>query len=125
METLQLGDSAQAASDTVQTNVRVAELDKPLVLQVAQRLRSDAAFREKLAALLDDHACAGMEERIKKLEQQVSWLLSGAIVVPRAPMRPGQPPSNGASAPSAPGPKLPPPKLPPVLGPRRPASDIG
>jgi hypothetical protein len=107
------------AGDTVQTNVRVAEIDKPLVLQVAQRLRSDADFRDKLAALLEDHACAGMEERIKKLEQQVSWLLSGAIVVPRAPMRPAQPAPNGTSASSAPGPKLPPAKLPPILGPRR------
>ncbi len=99
-------------TENVQTNVRVAEADRPLVLQVAQQLRSDPAFRDKLAALLQDHACAGMEERIKKLEQQVSWLLSGAIVVPRAPTRLGPqavPPS---------GPKLPP-KAPPIFAPRR------
>ncbi len=101
--------------DTVQTNVRVAESDKPLILQVAQRLRSDPDFRDKLAGLLEDHACTGMDERIKKLEQQVSWLLSGAIVIPRAPARPGQ-----APVPATAGPKLPPPKLPPILGPRRP-----
>jgi hypothetical protein len=105
-------DSLQTA-DTVQTNVRVAETDKPLIVQVAQRLRGDPDFRDKLAALLEDHACVGMEERIKKLEQQVSWLLSGAIVIPRAPARPNQP------APAAGAPKLPPPKLPPILAQRR------
>jgi hypothetical protein len=106
-------DTLQTA-DTVQTNVRVAETDKPLIVQVAQRLRGDPDFRDKLAALLEDQACAGMEERMKKLEQQVSWLLSGAIVVPRAPARPTQP------TPSASGPKLPPAKLPPILAQRRP-----
>ena len=35
-------------TENVQTNVRVAEADKPLVLQVAQQLRSDPAFRDKL-----------------------------------------------------------------------------
>jgi hypothetical protein len=100
-------------TENVQTNVRVAEADKPLVLQVAQQLRSDPAFRDKLAALLQDHVCDGMEERIKKLEQQVSWLLSGAIVVPRAPARLGQ-----AAAPPPSAPKLPP-KAPPIFGPRR------
>ena len=99
--------------DSVQTNVRVAEADKPLILQVARRLRSDPDFRAKLAALLEDLACAGMEDRIKKLEQQVSWLLSGAIVVPRAPARPTQPGAMTG------GPKLPPPKLPLTLAPRR------
>lgn len=103
------------AIDTVQTNVRVAESDKPLIVQVAQRLRGDTAFRDKLKALLEDHAPAAVEERITKLEQQVSWLLSGAIVVPRAPARPGQAPTAAMS-----GPKLPPAKLPPVLPPRRP-----
>ena len=107
------------AVDTVQTNVRVAESDKPLILQVAQRLRGDPDFRDRLAALLEDQAYAGMADRITKLEQQVSWLLSGAIVIPRAPARPGQPP---APAPVAAGPKLPPPKLPPVLPPRQPGS---
>jgi hypothetical protein len=100
-------------TENVQTNVRVAEADKPLVLQVAQQLRSDPAFRDKLAALLQDHVCAGMDERIKKLEQQVSWLLSGAIVVPRAPARLGQ------AAPPPSGPKLPP-KAAPIFAPRRP-----
>jgi hypothetical protein len=103
--------------DTVQTNVRVAESDRPLIVQVAQRLRSDAAFRDKLRALLEDHGPAGVEERILKLEQQVSWLLSGAIVVPRAPARLGQ---AAAAAPAPTGPKLPTAKLPPVLAPRRP-----
>jgi hypothetical protein len=102
--------------DTVQTNVRVAESDKPLILQVAQRLRGDTAFRDKLRALLEDHAPADIEERITKLEQQVSWLLSGAIVVPRAPARLGQ----AAVPPPSPGPKLPAQKLPPALSPRRP-----
>ncbi|HZB93599.1 MAG TPA: hypothetical protein VE397_19275 [Stellaceae bacterium] len=98
--------------ETVQTNVRVAEADKPLILQVAQRLRGDPDFRDRLAALLEDVACAGMQERLKKLEQEVSWLLSGAIVVPRAPARLAQ----AAPAPSAP--KLPP-KPAPIFAPRR------
>jgi hypothetical protein len=102
--------------DTVQANVRVAESDKPLILQVAQRLRSDPAFRDRLSALLEDHAYTGVEERIRKLEQQVSWLLSGAIVVPRAPVRLGQP------TPAVAGPKLPAPKAPPAFGPRRPGN---
>jgi hypothetical protein len=104
-------------TEHIQTNVRVAEADKPLVLQVAQQLRSDPGFRDKLAALLQDHVCAGMEERIKKLEQQVSWLLSGAIVVPRAPARLGQAPSPPPSAPKLPA------KAPPIFAPRRSDSD--
>jgi len=90
---------------TVQTNVRVAESDKRLVIEVAQRLRGDAGFRARLEALLQDRASAGQEERIKKLEQQVNWLLSGAIIVPRAPVRPLQPTGAlklpGASSPGA------------------------
>ncbi len=70
--------------DTVQTNVRVAESDRQLIVQVAHKLRSDAEFRERLVALLADQPGFLMDERIKKLEQQVSWLLSGAIVVPRS-----------------------------------------
>lgn len=73
--------------DTVQTNVRVAEGDKPLILMVASRLRADPGFGAKLAALLEDQAAPLVEDRIKKLEQQVSWLLSGAIVVPRTTQR--------------------------------------
>jgi hypothetical protein len=110
METVQEADAAQLAAqsaDTVQTNVRVAESDKPLIVQVAQRLRRDPGFRDKLVALLDEHAYIGVEDRIKKLEQQVSWLLSGAIVVPRAPARLGQAASVAAAA------------KPPITGPRR------
>ena len=70
--------------DTVQTNVRVAADDKPLIIALAARLRADPSLREKLTALLNDHLTPELDERIKKLEQQVSWLLSGAIVVPRA-----------------------------------------
>jgi hypothetical protein len=74
--------------DRIQTNVRVGEADKPLILAIAARLRSDPDFREQLAALLDNRPPDLVEERIKKLEQQVGWLLSGAIVVPsRAAMQ--------------------------------------
>jgi hypothetical protein len=97
--------------DTVQTNVRVAESDKPLIIQVAARLRSDAEFRCRLAALLEDQAGAALAERIKALEQQVSWLLSGAIVVPRSATRAVQPPPPALS-------RLPA-KAPPSLGPMR------
>jgi len=103
--------------DTVQTNVRVAESDRQLIVQVAQKLRSDADFRERLAALLADQPGVFLDERIKKLEQQVSWLLSGAIVVPRSGNRAAPP----ASAPVLP--KMPPPKAPPTAGPRRLATD--
>lgn len=99
-------------AETVQTNVRVAEADKPLILQVAQRLRGDPEFRDRLAALLEDVACVGMEERLRKLEQQVSWLLSGAIVVPRTPARLVQ------ETPAPGGPKMPP-RTPPIFAPRR------
>jgi hypothetical protein len=105
------------AMDTVQTNVRVAEGDRALIVQVAQKLRSDADFRQRLAALLEDHPNPVLEERIKTLEQQVSWLLSGAIVVPRAPSRPTAPP------PAAP--RMPPAKAPPVIGPRRLSGETG
>lgn len=94
--------------DTVQTNVRVAESDRPLIVQVALKLRSDPNFRERLAALLEDRPGVLLDERIKALEQQVSWLLSGAIVVPRTGNRP--PPVL---------PKMPPPKAPPSAGPLR------
>lgn len=97
---------------TVQTNVRVAESDRQLIVQVAQKLRGDPDFRARLAALLADQPTNLMDERIKKLEQQVSWLLSGAIVVPRA-----------ASNVAQPLPKMPPLKAPPVLGPRRISGD--
>ena len=68
--------------DRIQTNVRVAEGDKPLIIAVAARLRADPAFHEKLAALLEDRPPDLVDERIRKLEQQVNWLVSGAIVVP-------------------------------------------
>jgi hypothetical protein len=84
-------DRVQSA--TVQTNVRVAERDKSLIIQVAQRLRTDPEFRDRLAALLADQAGSAVLDRIKALEQQVSWLLSGAIVVPRNGMRAAQPPA--------------------------------
>lgn len=70
--------------NTVQTNVRVAESDRQLIIQVAQKLRSDADFRARLADLLADRPSGIVDERIKQLEQRVNWLLSGAIVVPRA-----------------------------------------
>jgi hypothetical protein len=69
---------------TVQTNVRVAETDKPVIVAIAARLRADPEFRDRLVGLLNDEASPAMVERLKKLEQQVSWLQSGAIVVPRA-----------------------------------------
>jgi hypothetical protein len=68
---------------TVQTNVRVAPEDKPLILGIAQRLRAEPGFREKLVALLEDRSGPAVSERIEKLEEQVAWLKSGAIVVPR------------------------------------------
>jgi hypothetical protein len=90
------------ALQTVQTNVRVAESDKPLIVQIAARLRAEPSFRDKLATLLEDLVDPAAEERIKKLEQQVSWLVSGAIVVPRAtPPTPFMPRL-------APAPKMPP-----------------
>jgi hypothetical protein len=80
---------------TIQTNVRVNEDDKPLIVALARRLRSEPGFRDRVAALLADGQDVLLAERIKKLEQQVSWLLSGAIVVPRTTPRtpgPAQPP---------------------------------
>lgn len=74
--------------DTVQTNVRVAAEDKPLIVAVAARLRRDPAFRAQLRALLADQATATTEDRIKKLEQQVSGLLSSASAASPAAGRP-------------------------------------
>jgi hypothetical protein len=97
--------------DTVQTNVRVAEGDRKLIVQVAQRLRGDPDFHQRLAALLEDRSSPVLEERIKTLELQVGSLLSGAVLGPRTPAPP--------TAPAASGPRMPPPKAPPVIGPRR------
>lgn len=74
---------------TVQANVRVAEADRALIVTLARRLRTDSGFRERVKILLEDGNDSTLSDRIKKLEQQVSWLLSGAIVVPRATPRPG------------------------------------
>lgn len=74
--------------DTVQTNVRVAAGDKPLIVAVAARLRRDPGFRDRLRALLADQATVTAEERIKRLEQQVSGLLSGANAASPAAARP-------------------------------------
>jgi hypothetical protein len=79
---------------TVQTNVRVAETDRVLIITLAQRLRHEPGFRERLKALVEDDADSGLVERVKKLEQEVSRLLSGAIVIPRAAP---QPPSRSAA----------------------------
>jgi hypothetical protein len=68
---------------TIQTNVRVAPEDKPVMCSIAQRLRSEPEFREKLVALLEDRSGPAVNQRIEKLEEQVAWLKSGAIVVPR------------------------------------------
>jgi hypothetical protein len=68
---------------TIQTNVRVAPEDKPVIVGIAQRLRSEPGFREKLVALLEDRSGPGVNQRIEELEEQVAWLKSGAIVVPR------------------------------------------
>jgi hypothetical protein len=90
----------------VQTNVRVAECDKALIVAAAKRLRLEPSFRDRMKALLDDPANPTFADRIKKLEQQVSWLLSGAIVVPRHGLRSAASPSRlatseAADAPSA------------------------
>lgn len=69
---------------TVQTNVRVAEDDRLLIVALAQRLRNEPGFRDRLKGLLDSDDDTVLGERVKKLEKQVSWLLSGAIVVPRS-----------------------------------------
>jgi hypothetical protein len=72
---------------TVQTNVRVAQSDRALIVTLAQRLRSDPGFRDQVQALLDDNHGSVLADRVKKLEQQVGWLLSGAIVMPRSTPR--------------------------------------
>lgn len=69
---------------TVQTNVRVSAADHGLIVSLAQRLRSEPAFRDRLRLLLDNDDDTVLGDRVKKLERQVSWLLSGAIVVPRS-----------------------------------------
>jgi hypothetical protein len=68
---------------TVQTNVRVAPSDRALIVTLAQRLRNEPGFRDRVKALLDDSPGSMLSDQVKKLEQQVGWLLSGAIVMPR------------------------------------------
>lgn len=84
--------------DRIQTNVRVGEGDKPLIIAVAARLRADPDFHARLVALLEDRPPDLVEERIRKLEQQVNWLISGAIVVPSrgATPYPRLPPAQAA-----------------------------
>ncbi len=79
---------------TVQTNVRVAQSDRTLIVTLAQRLRNDPEFREQVKALLDDGRGSAISDRVKKLEQQVGWLLSGAIVMPRSAPRLATPPGT-------------------------------
>jgi hypothetical protein len=81
---------------TVQTNVRVAQSDRTLIVTLAQRLRSEPGFRDQVKALLDDGRGAVLSDRVKKLEQQVGWLLSGAIVMPRSAPRLATPAGNSA-----------------------------
>jgi len=62
-----------------QVNVRVqAEPldDRPLIRQVAAKLRNDPDFRARLGALLGDNASASSDlvDRVSKLEQAVSDL---------------------------------------------------
>ena len=83
---------------TVQTNVRVAEIDRTLIINLAQRLRHQPGFRDRVKALLNDEADGSLAERVKKLEQQVSRLLSGAIVMPRSAPRIASPPAPGKPA---------------------------
>jgi hypothetical protein len=80
----------------VQTNVRVAPNDRALIVTMAQRLRSDPGFRDQVKALLDDSRAAVLSDRVKKLEEQVGWLLSGAIVMPRSAPRLAAPGGNSA-----------------------------
>jgi hypothetical protein len=82
---------------TVQTNVRVVEADRALIVTLAQRLRGDPNFRAQVKALLDNDADSLLAERVKKLEQQVNWLLSGAIVMPRSAPRLAHAPSHGSA----------------------------
>ena len=79
---------------TVQTNVRVAQSDRALIVTLAQRLRSDPGFRGQVQALLDDNHGSVLADRVKKLEQQIGWLLSGAIVMPRSTPRLAAPAGN-------------------------------
>lgn len=102
---------------TVQTNVRVAEIDRVLIVTLAQRLRHEPGFRERLKALVDDDADNDLVERVKALEQQVSRLASGAIVMPRsaprlvgAGARRNTAPAKGESAKAPPAPLGPPPR---------------
>jgi hypothetical protein len=64
--------------NTVQTNVRVVPVDKPLVRALAARLRIEPRFRERLQALLEEEPAPALHERIEKLEQEVRWLLAAA-----------------------------------------------
>lgn len=82
---------------TVQTNVRVAEIDRVLIINLAQRLRHEPGFRDRVKALLDGEADSGLVERVKKLEQEVSRLLSGAIVMPRSAPRVSLPLAPGTT----------------------------
>jgi hypothetical protein len=77
---------------TVQTNVRVVETDRVVIINLAQRLRTEAGFRDRLRAFLEDDSGSALADRVKNLEQQVSYLLSGAIVVPRSNPRVAAPP---------------------------------
>jgi hypothetical protein len=88
---------------TVQTNVRVAAEDQALIVATAARLRAEPGFRERLAALVEDRAGPAVAARLTKLEEQVAWLLSGAIVVPRppAPRPPPAPPRRTGIKPPA------------------------
>lgn len=89
---------------SVQTNVRVAESDKALIVAAARRLRLEPSFRDRMKALLEEPGNLTFLDRIKKLEQQVSWLLSGAIVVPRQGLRsPGSPSRLAAGETADPG----------------------
>jgi hypothetical protein len=81
---------------TVQTNVRVAQSDRALIVTLAQRLRNDSGFREQVKTLLDDGGSGGLSDRVRKLEQQVGWLLSGATVMPHSTPRLATPPGNSA-----------------------------
>jgi hypothetical protein len=81
---------------TVQTNVRVAQSDRALIVTLAQRLRNDPGFRDQVKALLDDSHGSVLSDRVKKLEQEVGRLLSGAIVMPRSTPRLATPAGNSA-----------------------------
>ncbi len=81
---------------TVQTNVRVAEIDRVLIVTLAQRLRHEAGFRERVKSFLETDSDSDLPERVKKLEQEVGRLSSGAIVMPRsAPRTAGGPGAGG------------------------------